>query len=79
MGIQGDDLFNRKTSPEMTSSVTAFYMDETEITITNTANLWSGQETLIHKTLKVKERQVTYIWLRIQLHKRRSKLGGELD
>ena len=32
MGIQGQDILSRKTSPEMTSSVTAFYMDETEIT-----------------------------------------------
>ena len=53
MGIQGDDIFNRKTSPEMTSSVTAFYMDETEITNNEYRQFveWT-RDSLIHVNLQ---------------------------
>lgn len=53
MGIQGDDLLSRKTSPEMTSSVTAFYMDETEITNNEYRQFveWT-RDSLIHVALE---------------------------
>ena len=55
MGIQGQDILSRKTSPEA-SSVTAFYMDETEITNNEYRQFveWT-RDSLIHVELENNE------------------------
>ena len=51
--FRGHDILSRKTSPEMTSSVTAFYMDETEITNNEYRQFveWT-RDSLIHVALE---------------------------
>ena len=49
MGKQDDDMAQLKNANPKTVTVRSFYMDETEITIVNTDNLYIGLETILYQ------------------------------